>query len=139
MIPIISTLFFPKSAGSVSAILMSTALFGVGFFTRPLGGICLGLYADRHSRQEAMTLGMGLMAVAVALITCAPTYEQAGVTGAIMIAIARLLQGFSVGGEFATSTTFLVEIAPPGRRGFLAHGRSPGRLSRRFSAAALVI
>lgn len=128
MIPIISTLFFPKSSGSVSAILMSTALFGVGFFTRPLGGICLGLYADRRSRQEAMTLGMGLMAIAVALITCAPTYEQAGITGAIMIAVARLLQGFSVGGEFATSTTFLVEIAPPGRRGFFGSWQITGQI-----------
>lgn len=126
MIPIISTLFFPKSAGSVSAILMSTALFGVGFFTRPLGGIFLGLYADRRSRQEAMTLGMGLMAVA--LITCAPTYEQAGITGAAMIAVARLLQGFSVGGEFATSTTFLVEIAPLNRRGFFGSWQITGQI-----------
>ncbi|GBR55242.1 MFS transporter [Gluconobacter sphaericus] len=129
MIPLIGDLFFADSNHrGAGGLLLSTALFAVGFVSRPIGGIVLGYYGDRRGRQASMLLGMVIMAIAVAMMTCAPTYQQAGPVGAIMIAVARLLQGFSVGGEFATSTTFLVEMAPAGRRGFFGSWQITGQI-----------
>ena len=129
MIPLIGDLFFADSNHrGAGGLLLSTALFAVGFVSRPIGGIVLGYYGDRRGRQASMLLGMVIMAIAVAMMTCAPTYQQAGPVGAIMIALARLLQGFSVGGEFATSTTFLVEMAPAGRRGFFGSWQITGQI-----------
>lgn len=123
MTPIISKLFFPTDpsvpGSELNAILMTTAIFGVGFFMRPVGGIILGLYGDKKGRKAAMVLVTSLMAVSIALITVAPTYHAAGILAPIFILIARLLQGFSAGGEFGSATAFLAEHVP-GRRGFFA-------------------
>ena len=113
---IISRLFFPDDSELLS-LLKTTATFGVGFFMRPVGGIVLGLYADRHGRKAAMQLIMGLMTVALLIIAAAPPYAAIGIGAPVLMVIARLLQGFATGGEFAIATAFLVESAPPGRRG----------------------
>lgn len=113
---IISRLFFPEDSALVS-LLKTTATFGVGFFMRPIGGIALGLYADRHGRKAALQLIMGLMTVALLLIATAPTYAAIGVGAPLLVVLARLLQGFATGGEFAIATSFLVEIAPAHQRG----------------------
>jgi len=108
--------FFPSDDPN-TALLTALATFGVGFFTRPIGGILLGIYADRKGRKAALQLIIILMTVAIALITFAPPYAAIGVAAPIIIVIARLLQGFAAGGEFASATAFLVESAPGNRRG----------------------
>ena len=114
---VIAKLFFPASS-QYASLLLTTATFGVGFFMRPVGGVVLGVYADRKGRKAALLLVVGLMTIAIALIGFAPTYATIGVAAPLIIVIARLLQGFSAGGEFASATSFLIETAPAGRRGF---------------------
>ena len=83
MTPIIKNLFFsvdPKDPGSeINALLLTTALFGGGFLMRPIGGLVLGYFGDRRGRKTAMTLGMGIMGLAVAMLALAPTYATAGI------------------------------------------------------------
>ncbi|WP_426438773.1 MFS transporter [Bradyrhizobium genosp. P] len=132
MTPVIKNLFFPvdpKIPGSdVNALLLTTALFGAGFVMRPIGGLVLGYYADRKGRKAAMTLGMTLMALAVAMLALTPTYASVGIAAPFIVLVARLLQGFSVGGEFGSSTAFLIEAAPPGRAGFYGSWQITGQL-----------
>ncbi|WP_457028753.1 MFS transporter [Kitasatospora sp. P5_F3] len=111
--------FFPH--GNPTAQLLNTAgIFAVGFFMRPVGGWLLGRYADRRGRKAALTLTVSLMSVSALLIAVAPTYEQVGYAGAVVLLVARLLQGLSVGGEYAASATYLTEASQPGRRGFVS-------------------
>ncbi|MHA6890505.1 MFS transporter [Ralstonia pseudosolanacearum] len=115
--PVIATVLFP-SANPFTALLLAIATFGVGFVTRPLGGIVLGIYADRRGRRPALALSALLMALGTALIAIAPTYAQAGIAAPLIAVVARLLQGFSAGGEMGGATAYLNEIAPPGKRAF---------------------
>ncbi|MEU9382743.1 MFS transporter [Streptomyces sp. NPDC048279] len=109
--------FFPS--GDPTAQLMNTAgIFAVGFFMRPVGGWLLGRVGDRSGRKAALTLTVTLMSVSALLIAVAPTYGVAGYGGAFVLLVARLLQGLSVGGEYAASATYLTEAADPRRRGF---------------------
>ncbi|KGD90702.1 major facilitator transporter [Achromobacter sp. RTa] len=114
---VIGPLFFP-AASSYGQLLLTTATFGVGFLMRPVGGMLIGSYADRHGRRAAMTLTLWLMGLGCALIAAAPTYAQMGVTGPALMVLARLIQGFAAGGEVGASTTLLVEHAPREKRGF---------------------
>ncbi|MET9230779.1 MFS transporter [Lentzea sp. NPDC003310] len=109
--------FFPK--GDQTAQLLNTAaVFAVGFLMRPLGGWLLGRYADRHGRRAALTLSVTLMAAGSLIIALTPSYASIGVAAPVLLVLARLLQGLSVGGEYATSATYLSEVASPARRGF---------------------
>ncbi|MEV5509425.1 MFS transporter [Streptomyces orinoci] len=109
--------FFPK--GNDTANLMNTAgIFAVGFFMRPVGGWLLGRVGDRRGRKAALTLTVSLMSTSAVLIALAPTYAVAGYGGVAVLLVARLLQGLSVGGEYAASATYLTEASAPGRRGF---------------------
>ncbi|MET7380216.1 MFS transporter [Streptomyces sp. NPDC005526] len=109
--------FFPD--GDPTAQLMNTAgIFAVGFFMRPVGGWLLGRVGDRRGRKAALTLTVTLMSASAILIAVAPTYAAAGYGGALVLLLARLLQGLSVGGEYAASATYLTEAADPHRRGF---------------------
>ncbi|MFI6498380.1 MFS transporter [Nonomuraea typhae] len=109
--------FFPK--GDPTAQLLNTfGIFAVGFFMRPIGGWLLGRYADRKGRKAAMTMTVTLMSASALLIAIAPTYDAIGPAAAVVLLVARLLQGISVGGEYAASATYLTEATPPGRRGF---------------------
>jgi len=123
---IISRLFFPAD-GQYASLLLTTATFGVGFFMRPVGGIVLGIYADRRGRKAALLAVIASMTVAIALIAFAPTYAAIGIGAPLIIVLARLLQGFSAGGEFASATAFLIESAPPGRRGFYGSWQMVGQ------------
>jgi MHS family proline/betaine transporter-like MFS transporter len=123
---IISRLFFP-SQSQYAALLLATATFGVGFFMRPVGGILLGIFADRRGRKAALLLIIALMTAAIALIAFAPTYAAIGVAAPLIIVIARLLQGFATGGEFASATVFLIESAPAGRRGLYGSWQMVGQ------------
>lgn len=109
--------FFPE--GDATAQLLSTAaVFAVGFLMRPLGGWALGRYADRFGRRSALTLSVTVMAAGSLLIALTPGYQTIGLAAPIILLLARLLQGLSVGGEYATSATYLSEVASAGRRGF---------------------
>ncbi|MFE7976337.1 MFS transporter [Streptomyces shenzhenensis] len=109
--------FFPS--GNPTAQLMNTAgIFAVGFFMRPVGGWLLGRVGDRRGRKAALTLTVTLMSASALLIAVAPTYSVAGYGGALVLLVARLLQGLSVGGEYAASATYLTEATDPRRRGF---------------------
>jgi MHS family alpha-ketoglutarate permease-like MFS transporter len=112
---------FPKSADNSLVPLLSTfAVFAVGFFMRPVGGLLMGAVADRHGRRAALTVTILLMGGSSLLVGLTPTYAAVGVLAPVVLVLARLLQGLSVGGEFAASTTFLVESAGPGRRGLFS-------------------
>jgi len=141
MTPVIKNLFFPvdpKIPGSeLNALLLTTALFGTGFFMRPVGGLVLGYFGDRHGRKAAMTLGMALMGLSVALLALTPTYATAGFVAPLIVLVARLLQGFSVGGEFGTSTAYLIEAAPAGRTGFFGSWQIAGQLMANALGATL--
>lgn len=114
-VPYFAASFFP-SEDPVARILAGFTVFAVGFFVRPIGGAVLGSYADRHGRRAGMTLTISLMAGSSLLIAALPTYAQIGVAAPALLTVARCLQGFSAGGEFGTSSAFLVENAPRGRR-----------------------
>lgn len=112
---------FPKGAGNSLVPLLSTfAVFAVGFFMRPVGGLLMGAIADRRGRRTALTLTILLMGGGSLLVALTPTYAATGVLAPLVLVLARLIQGLSVGGEFAASTTFLVESAGPGRRGLFS-------------------
>lgn len=108
---------FAESDNPLVPVLSAFAIFAVGFFMRPLGGLLVGSFADRYGRKAAMTFTIILMGAGSLLLAVTPTYETAGVLAPVILTLARLIQGLSVGGEFAAATTFLVESAPPGRRG----------------------
>ncbi|MFC9226913.1 MFS transporter [Streptomyces hygroscopicus] len=114
---IIADEFFPKGDGAV-ALLSTLAVFAVGFVMRPVGAAVLGAYADRRGRKKGMTLTVGLMAGAGFVIAITPSYDSVGVVSPLLLLTARLVQGFSAGGEFGSSSAFLVESAARGRRAF---------------------
>ncbi|GFE80762.1 MFS dicarboxylate transporter [Steroidobacter agaridevorans] len=109
--------FFPESDSTVQ-LLNTAAIFAVGFLMRPIGGWVLGRYADRHGRKAALTLSVTLMCLGSLIIAVTPTYQTIGAAAPALLLIARLLQGFSVGGEYGTSATYMSEIATKGSRGF---------------------
>lgn len=111
---------FPETDNPLVPLLSTFAVFAVGFFMRPLGGLLVGAFADRFGRKTAMTFTIILMGVGSLMLAVTPTYAAAGVLAPIILTAARLVQGLSVGGEFAAATTFLVESAPPGRRGLFS-------------------
>lgn len=115
--PVFADQFF-GSDDPVVNLLATLAVFAVGFVMRPIGGAVLGAYADRRGRKKGLTLTIGLMAGASILIGLIPTYSTIGLLAPIVLLLARLVQGFSAGGEFGSSSSFLVESAAPGRRAF---------------------
>ncbi|KTD44526.1 MFS transporter [Legionella oakridgensis] len=111
--------FFPH--GDATAQLMNTAaIFAVGFFMRPLGGWLMGLYADRQGRKKALLTSVFLMCFGSLIIALTPSYETIGIFAPLLLVLARLLQGISVGGEYATSATYLSEMASKEHRGFFS-------------------
>jgi MHS family citrate/tricarballylate:H+ symporter-like MFS transporter len=108
--------FFPAEHFS-NSLLSSLATFGIGFVTRPLGGLIIGRYGDRVGRKPAMLLTFMLMGIAITGLALTPSYGQIGMAAPILLVLFRLLQGFALGGEVGPSTAYLIEAAPPGRRG----------------------
>lgn len=108
--------FFPAQDPFIS-LLLSVGAFGVGFITRPLGGILIGAYADRAGRKPAMMLSITLMAVGMVLLAATPSYATIGLAAPFLVVLARLVQGFALGGEVGPSTSYLLEAAPAGKRG----------------------
>jgi MFS transporter, MHS family, proline/betaine transporter len=113
---VIGGLFFP-SEDPVASTLATFAVFGVGFFMRPLGGVLFGHFGDKLGRRAALSASIILMALSTLSIGLLPTYAQIGVLAPILLVVARLAQGLSVGGEYSGSSSFMVEYAPTERRG----------------------
>jgi MHS family alpha-ketoglutarate permease-like MFS transporter len=109
--------FFPKSSQTVQ-LLYSMSIFAFSFLMRPIGSWVLGRYADRRGRKAALTLSVTLMCTGSLLIAVTPTFATIGVAAPVVLLCARLLQGFSVGGEYGTSATYMTEVATANRRGF---------------------
>src|SRR6201996_6681488 len=114
---IIGKLFFPADNPS-SSLLLTFATFGIAFAARPLGGLVFGLYADQHGRKKALVVMITLMAFGTGLLGFLPTYGAIGIAAPLLLLAARLIQGFSAGGEFGSASAMLIEFAPPGQRGF---------------------
>jgi MFS transporter, MHS family, proline/betaine transporter len=114
----ISQLFFPAGDKTIS-LMLAYGTFGASYLVRPLGALVLGAYADRAGRKAALTLCIFLMTVGTLLMAVVPTYASIGAVAPAAILVARLLQGFSVGGEFGGATSFLVEHGAK-RKGFFA-------------------
>lgn len=120
---IIGKLYFPSDT-AYGSLLMSVAVFGVGFIMRPLGSMVLGAYADKVGRKTAMLMTIILMGVGTALIAFSPTHAQIGVFAPILIVVGRLIQGFAAGGEVGSATTLLLESAGANQRGFFVSWQS---------------
>lgn len=110
--------FFPAADETVG-LLLAFGTFAISYVARPVGALVLGNYADRVGRKAAMLACILLMVLGTAMITFMPSYESIGLLAPIGILVARLIQGFSAGGEFGSATAFLVEHAPD-RRGYIA-------------------
>ena len=109
--------FFPQ--GDRTAQLLNTAaVFAAGFLMRPIGGWLMGLWADRHGRKSALVVSVTLMCAGSLMIALTPGYASIGIAAPILLVLARLLQGLSVGGEYGISATYLSEMATPEHRGF---------------------
>jgi MFS transporter, MHS family, proline/betaine transporter len=114
----ISKAFFPAGDPTTS-LLLTFGTFGLSFLIRPIGGIMLGTYADRHGRKASLIVSIVMMTFGTLAVAVMPTFATIGVLAPLLVIVARLVQGFSAGGEFGSSTAFLVEHMPH-RRGFVA-------------------
>ena len=108
---------FP-SQNAYASLMLSLATFGAGFVTRPLGAIVIGAYADRVGRKPAMLLSFTLIGASIVAMALIPPYAMIGLAAPVLAVIARMVQGFSLGGEIGSNTAFLLEAAHPERRGF---------------------
>src|SRR6476469_4385324 len=109
--------FFP-TGDSTSQLLATAGIFAVGFFMRPLGGWLFGWIADRHGRRNSMVISVLMMCFGSLMIALMPTYETVGALAPVLLLVARLTQGLSVGGEYGTAATYMSEVASKGHRGF---------------------
>jgi MHS family alpha-ketoglutarate permease-like MFS transporter len=112
-------IFFP-SDDSTAQLLNTAAIFAVGFLMRPLGAWIMGIYADRKGRKAGLTASVMLMGGGSLMIACIPGYGSIGMAAPLLLLIARLMQGLSVGGEYGASATYLSEMAQDGQRGFFS-------------------
>jgi len=114
-----SSAFFPK--GDPTTQLLNTAgVFAAGFLMRPIGGWLFGRIADRYGRKNSMMISVLMMCGGSLMIAALPTYATIGTAAPVLLLVARLFQGLSVGGEYGTSATYMSEVAEPGRKGFYA-------------------
>lgn len=128
--------FFPAST-PMGSLLLSVAVFGVGFFARPLGGVLIGAFADRAGRKPAMLLTIVLITIGTMGLALTPSYESIGMAAPVIVVICRLIQGLALGGEVGPSSAFLIEAAPPGRRGLYASWQLASQGLAGFVAGAI--
>ncbi|KPH66297.1 MFS transporter [Novosphingobium sp. ST904] len=111
--------FFP-SEDRTAQLLSAAAIFAVGFLMRPIGAWLMGVYADRHGRKSGLTLSVALMCAGSMLIAVTPSYQTIGIGAPLLLVLARLMQGLSIGGEYGASATYLSEMAGRNNRGFFS-------------------
>jgi MHS family citrate/tricarballylate:H+ symporter-like MFS transporter len=128
--------FFP-SHSQFASLMLSLATFGAGFLTRPLGGLVIGAYSDRKGRRPAMMLSFGMMGSAIIVLALTPSYAAIGITAPIIVIVARMVQGFSLGGEVGPTTAYLMEAAAVDKRG-LSVSWQPASQQIAATAGALV-
>jgi MFS transporter, MHS family, citrate/tricarballylate:H+ symporter len=128
--------FFPAQS-QFASLMLSLATFGAGFVTRPIGGLVIGAYSDRVGRRPAMILSLAMMGCAIIAIALTPSYQAIGIAAPILAILARLVQGFSLGGEVGPTTAYLMEAASVSRRG-LAVSWQPASQQIAATAGALV-
>jgi MFS family permease len=128
--------FFPAH-GPYASLMLSLATFGAGFVTRPIGAIVIGSYSDRAGRRPAMILSFAMMGSAMFVLAIIPSYDSIGIAAPILAILARMVQGFSLGGEVGPTTAYLMEAAPPNKRG-LAVSWQPVSQEIAATAGALV-
>ena len=116
---VIAKAFFP-TGDAYTSMLAAAATFGVSYFIRPLGALAIGAYSDRHGRKAGMMLTIWLMGLGTLVIACAPTYATLGLMGTMILVLGKVLQGFSAGGEFGSTVSFVTEHAPKGMKGYFA-------------------
>jgi MFS family permease len=109
--------FFPSNDPSAS-LLASLATFGAGFVTRPIGALVIGRMGDRLGRKPAMIVSFWMMGIAIMGLALTPSRATIGIAAPVLVVFFRMLQGFALGGEVGPTTAFLLELAPPERRGF---------------------
>ncbi|WML48424.1 MFS transporter [Neobacillus sp. PS3-34] len=109
--------FFPQGNSTIQ-LLNTAGVFAIGFLMRPIGSVIMGRYADRYRRRAGLTLSVAIMAIGSLVIACTPGYSSIGILSPIILVVARLIQGISLGGEYGTSATYLSEVASTGRRGY---------------------
>ncbi|WP_276642430.1 MFS transporter [Siccibacter turicensis] len=112
-------IFFP-SGNSTTQLLQTAGIFAAGFLMRPVGGWLFGWIADKHGRKTSMLISVCMMCFGSLVIACLPGYAQIGTLAPVLLLLARLFQGLSVGGEYGTSATYMSEVAIEGRKGFFA-------------------
>ncbi len=109
--------FFPKD-NETAQLLNTAGIFAIGFLMRPIGGWLMGRYADRYGRKSALTFSVLLMSAGSLLIALVPGYDRIGLLAPLILVLARMIQGISIGGEYGTAATYLSEMAPRHLRGF---------------------
>lgn len=119
--------FFPLQS-AYGSLMLSLATFGAGFITRPLGAMVIGAYADRVGRRPAMMLCFVLIGVSIVSMALIPSYAAIGLAAPILAVIARMVQGFSLGGEVGSNTAYLMEAAPANRRGLIVSWQGVSQL-----------
>ncbi|NLE80517.1 MAG: MFS transporter, partial [Rhodococcus sp.] len=133
----IGKVFFPEASGTAQ-LLSTFAIFAAAFLVRPLGGFFFGPLGDRIGRKKVLATTIIMMAGSTFFIGLIPSYESIGIAAPILLVIARLVQGFSTGGEYGGASTFVAEYAPDKRRGYFSSFLEFGTLAGYAAAAALV-
>jgi MFS transporter, MHS family, citrate/tricarballylate:H+ symporter len=128
--------FFPSNS-EYGSLMLSLATFGAGFITRPVGAVVLGRYADRVGRRPAMMLCFLLLGCAIALMALIPSYRTIGIAAPLLAVLARMTQGFALGGEVGANTAFLAEAAQDLRRGYIVSWQGASQFIA-LSAGSLV-
>jgi len=137
---VIAPVFFP-SGNPTAALIGTYGIFAAGFLMRPLGAAVFGWFGDIFGRARTMQISVTMMALPTLLLGMLPSYEQAGMLAPALLVLVRLIQGLSVGGEFSSSATYLVETAPKGKRGLTGSWANIGSMTGSLlgvGAAALV-
>ncbi|MTI62529.1 MFS transporter [Methylophaga sp.] len=127
MASVLSDVFFPSEDRLVSLI-ATYGVFAVGFIMRPLGSVIFGWLGDTIGRSRTLLLSVAMMAFPTLVLGLLPSYEVAGILAPLLLVLVRMIQGLSVGGEFSTSVTYLVETAPPKERGLAGSWANTGSL-----------
>ncbi|THE13437.1 MFS transporter [Bacillus timonensis] len=133
----IGQVFFPEVSGPMQLV-YSFATFAVAFIARPIGGIFFGMLGDRLGRKKVLAITLIMMALATLSIGLIPGHASIGSTATVLLLIARLVQGFSTGGEYSGAMTFIAESTPDKKRGFMSSGLEVGTLIGYIAGAGLV-
>lgn len=134
---ILGKVFFPELSGTTQLV-YTFATFAVAFLVRPFGGMFFGMLGDRLGRKKVLSITLVIMALSTLSIGLIPSYASIGVTASVLLLVARLIQGFSTGGEYSGAMTFIAESTPDKKRGFMSSGLEVGTLVGYIAGAGLV-